>query len=194
MSFWIQFSCYFFRSECKNNGLIWHQKTFWLDEMIMTAGRCSLSLAWCHPHGVLRRWKGGGVRLREVICLLATAEVVLVDYLSVFAPRRRLLPSACLPLLPPPPLCSQKCSCTTVRKHVESALRTSETSQTPTGTEACLTCLPLCGDVSLVDCRSWLMIWAISLKVGLSVGSRFQQSVISSYLSRQMMLDANKCI
>lgn len=126
MSFWIQFSCYFFHSECKNNGLIWHQKSFWLDEMITTAGRCSLSLAWCHPHGVLRRWKGGGVRLREVICLLATAEMVLVDYLSVFAPRHRLLPSACLRLLPPPPLCSQKCSCTTVRKHVESALRTSE--------------------------------------------------------------------
>lgn len=162
--------------------------------MIRTAGRCSLSLAWYHPHGVLRGWKGGGVRLREVICLSATAEVVLVDYLSVFAPRHRLLPSACLPLLPPPPPCSQKCSCTTVRKHDKSALCGSETSQTSTRTQVCLTCLPLCDDVLLVDWRSWSMIWAISWKVGLSVGSRLQQSVISSYLNRQMMLDANKFI
>lgn len=55
-------------------------------------------------------------------------------------------------------------------------------------TDSLFTCLLRCGDVSLLDWRSWSMSWPISLKVGLSVGSRLQQRVISSYLGRQGLL------
>lgn len=63
-------------------------------------------------------------------------------------------------------------------------------SQSPTllRTRTLFTCLPRCGDVSVLGWRSWSMSWPISLKVGLSVGSRLQQRVISSYLGRQGVL------
>lgn len=52
---------------------------------------------------------------------ITSPEVVLVGYLSVVAPRRRLLPLTCLR---PPPPCNQSCSCTAaIQKTVsESAL------------------------------------------------------------------------
>lgn len=51
-----------------------------------------------------------------------------------------------------------------------------------TGVWFILTWSPWYGDVSPVEGRSLLMSWAITLNVGLSVGSNLQQCVISWYL------------
>lgn len=173
-------------------------ETIWLEETIRTAGRCSSSLAvHHHRHGALRGSKGGGVRLKHVNCLLATADVILVVYLSAFAPLLRLPSSVSLLLshpLPPPPLllCTRRCSCTAVKRRNDELfvqpVRRGWGHSSAAGVWFILTCPLWCGDMSLVDRRSPLMSWPITLKVGLSVGSKLQQSVISWYLRGQLAI------
>lgn len=117
---------------------------------------------------------------------ISSLKVVLVGYLSAVAPRRRLLPLTCLRLPPP---CNQWCSCTAaIQKTSQLYFQAQSKSHIAEDTGSLFTCLPRCGDVSLLDWRSWSISWPISLKVGLSVGSRLQQRVISSYLGRQGVL------
>lgn len=169
---------------------------FWLEETIRTAGRCSSSLAvHHHRQGALRGSKGGGVRLKQVNCLLATADVILAVYLSAFAPLLHLLSLVCLllwhpclPLL----LCTRRCSCTAVKRRNDELfvqpVRWGWGHSSAAGVWFILTCSLWCGDMSLVDRRSLLMSWPITLKVGLSVGSKLQQSVISWYLRGQLVV------
>lgn len=130
--------------------------------------------------GESRQKSGTGARKS-----ISYLDVVLVGYLSVVAPRCRLLPSMCLQ---PPPPCNQQCSCTAAIQKRKRVSVISVRSQSPTLLRT-RTCLQRC-DVSVLVWRSWSMSWPISLKVGLSVGSRLQQRVISSYLSRQGVLQS----
>lgn len=81
---------------------------------------------------------------------IISPEVVLVGYLSVVAPRRRLLPLTCLR---PPPPCNQSCSCTAAIQKTTSQLyfQAQSKSHIAEDTGSLFTCLPRCGDVSLLD-------------------------------------------
>lgn len=129
--------------------------------------------------GEFRQMSGTGVKMA-----ISYLEIILFGYLSAFVPRRRLLPLMCLQ---PPPHCNQQCSCTaTIQKRISQLHFISALLRTG----PVFTCLSRCNDVSLLVWRSWSMSWPISLKVGLSVGSRLQQRVISSYLGRQEVLQS----
>lgn len=103
-----------------------------------------------------------------------------------------LLSSGWLPPLLLLLLCTHRCSCIlTVERRRETMCSgtdwtLSDEAEGTAQTSRCLTWSLWCGDVSLVEGRSLLMSWPIVLKVGLSVGSRLQQSFISWYLRGQV--------
>lgn len=160
--------------------------------MFFIMGSCSSSLLSWRSERIKRR----EVRCIQVSCLLATANVIFVYYLSGSA-LLLLLSSVCLFLWPLLLLllllCTHRCSCTLTeekkRNHVfrhRPCQKKLRVRLRVTGVWLVLTWSLWCGGMSLVEGRSLLMSWPIILKVGLSVGSRLQQSVISWYLRGQV--------
>lgn len=159
--------------------------------MIRTTGRCSLSLGCFGCHAALGRYKRG--RNETEVRNRSQRDDLLSWGCPGWSPVCRRSSPSSPPFNGSPTSSSLQSAmflytCNSKKKKKKKSIFFSERSPTLLRTQTLFTCLPRCGDVSVLVWRSWSMSWPISLKVGLSVGSRLQQRVISSYLSRQGVL------